>query len=146
MSKRWLSGVLIFALGFGCTSLVATAAAQEVPAEETGTLEEGLDYVNTENEIRLINRGKNIYVFMVQRRSGLLPADTPVLYTDDAVTIARYGLNKLVAYRLEPIAILERSWRPCFGADCSWIGPLPPPPPPIVPPDLAALFLTPSGL
>lgn len=144
MSKRWLTGALIFAFGFGCTPLVATAAAQDTPVEETGTLEAGLDYVSTENEIRLINGGKDVYVVMVQRRSGLLPGDAPVLYLDGAITVSRYGLSRLVAYRLEPIAILEHSWRPCLGADCTWIGPLPPPPPPIVPPDLGAMFLTPQ--
>jgi hypothetical protein len=142
MSQRWLSGFLIFALGFGCASLVTVATAQEVP-EERGELEEGLDYVNTENEVRLVNSGKDVYVVMVQRSPGTSPAEAPVSYRKGVTTVPRSGLTSLKIYRLVAISELEEDfWRPCLGADCTWIGPLPPPPPPTVPPELKATFFT----
>jgi hypothetical protein len=144
MSKRWLSGVLIFALGFGFPCLVTNATAQDVP-EDRGELEDGLGYINTARAITLINTGEHVYVVMVQREPGTTPAAVPLSYNGGTITVAGYGLSRLVAYRLEPIAILTNDfWRPCMGADCTWIGPLPPPPPPIVPPELSAVFLAPS--
>jgi hypothetical protein len=142
MSKRWFSGVLIFALG--CSSLVTNAMAQE-PREESGVLEEGLGYVMNENEVRLINTGKDVYLVMVQRGPGIAPAEGPVSYTDGTVRLSGYGLSRAVAYRLEPIAVLtDQLWRSCAMGDCSFIGPLPPPQPPTGPPDPSAVFLTPQ--
>ena len=142
MSKRWCSGVLIFALGLG--SLVTNANAQE-PREATGVLENGLDYVVNGNEVRLVNTGKHVYLVMVQRSPGTLPADAPISYMEGTVSVSGYGLSRLVAYRLEPIAVLaDQLWRSCAMGDCSWTGPLPPPPPPIAPPELGAMFLTPQ--
>lgn len=144
MSKRRLSGFLILALGFGCASLATTATAQE-PFSEEGELAEGLSYVNTENEVELVNTGEGVYVVMVTRSPGTLPTGPAVLYRAGTTTVSRFGLVSLKVYQLMPIAELEADfWRPCIGADCSWQGPLPPPPPPIAPPDLSALFLSPQ--
>ncbi len=143
MSKRWLSGSLIFAFGFGCASLVTIATARE--NMEAGGLEEGLGYVNTENEIRLVNTGKNIYVAMVTRRAGTESAEAPVEFAEGILSIPKFELDRLKVYRLVGIAELDRDfWRPCSMGDCSWTGPLPPPPPPIMPADLSAKFLTPE--
>ncbi len=144
MSKRWFSGVLIFALGLGSTSLATNANAQE-PREVTGVLEDGLSFVMTGNEVRLVNRGKHVYLVMVQRSPGTSPAEAPVSYMEGTVSLSEYSLDRVVAYRLEPIAVLaDMFWRSCAMGDCSWTGPLPPPPPPIAPPDLGAMFLTPE--
>jgi hypothetical protein len=143
MSKRWFSGVLIFALGFGSTFLATNAMAQE-PHQEKGELEEGLGYVMTGNEVRLVNTGKYIYLVMVQRSPGTSPADAPISYIEGTASLPVYSLNRLVAYRLTPIAVLaDQFWRSCAMGDCSWTGPLPPPPPPLTPPDLGAILLTP---
>lgn len=143
MSKRWLSGVLICALGVGCASLAAVATAQEVPDE--GELEAGLSYVNTEREFTLVNTGKDVYLVMVQRGPGIAPAEGPVSYRDGTVRLSGYGLSRAVAYRLEPIAVLaDQLWRSCAMGDCSFIGPLPPPQPPEGPPDPSAVFLQPQ--
>jgi hypothetical protein len=118
--------------------------AQEIP-DERGELEEGLGYVNTENEVTLVNSGKDVYVVMVQRSPGTSPAEVPVSYRDGTIRISRSGLTTLKVYRLVPISEMDEDfWRPCLGADCTWIGPLPPPPPPILPPDLAAILLQPQ--
>jgi hypothetical protein len=144
MSKRWLTGVLIFALGFGCPSLVTSATAQEV-REDRGELEDGLSYINSERDITLVNTGKDVYIVMVQREPGTTPAEVPVSYMEGTVRLSGYGLSKAILYRLEPISVLERNfWRPCLGADCSFIGPLPPPPPPTAPPNPSAVFLQPE--
>jgi hypothetical protein len=143
MTTRWLSGVLTFALGFGCISLATNATAQEIP-EDRGTLEDGLDYINTERDITLINTGEHAYLVMVQREPGATLVEVPVSYNGGLLKIIGLSLSKAIVYRLEPVAILETDfWRPCLGADCTWIGPLPPPPPPIVPPNLGAKFLNP---
>lgn len=144
MSKRWFSGVLTLALGFGSTSLATNAMAQE-PREVKGVVEEGLGYVMTGSEVRLVNSGKYIYLVMVQRSPGTSPADAALSFIDGTATVPMYGLARLVAYRLEPIAVLgDQFWRSCAMGDCSWMGPLPPPPPPIVPPDLAAMLISPQ--
>ncbi|HKH45069.1 MAG TPA: hypothetical protein VKM72_10440 [Thermoanaerobaculia bacterium] len=144
MSARSLSGVLIFALGFGCASL-ATAGTASEDREETGVLEDGLSYVNIENEVKLVNAGKDVYLVMIERSPGISPADTPVSFREGALKVSRYGLARLVAYRLEPIAVLaDQFWRSCAMGDCSFIGPLPPPPPPTAPPDPSAVFLQPQ--
>lgn len=143
MSKRWLSSVLIFALGFGCPSLVTNATAQEL-SEDRGELEDGLGYINTERDITLVNKGKDVYLVMVQREPGIAPFEGPVAYMEGTVRLSGYGLSKAIAYRLEPIAILsDEFWRSCATGDCSWMGPLPPPPPPIFP-DPSAVFLAPQ--
>jgi hypothetical protein len=143
MSKRWLSGVLFFALSFGCTSLVTTAAAQD--REERGVLEDGLGYVMTENEVRLVNTGKHVYLVMIQRKPGTSRVEEAVAYLDGSASFSQYSLSQAVLFRLEPVAVLEDEfWRPCAMGDCSFIGPLPPPPPPTAPPDPSAVFLQPQ--
>ena len=144
MSKRWLSSVLIFALGFGCPSLVTNATAQELP-EDSGELENGLSYINTERDITLVNTGKYVYLVMVQREPGTTPAEVPISYNGGTVTLSKYKLSKAIAYRLEPIAVLaDEFWRSCAMGDCSFIGPLPPPPPPTDLPDPSAVLLQPQ--
>jgi hypothetical protein len=130
MSKRWLSSALIFALG--CLFLVTNATAQEPPPPaDTGELEHGLTYINTERESTLVNTGKDIYLVMVQREPGTAPAEEPISYNGEIVIIPKVGLIKAVAYRLVPIGVLaDELWRSCAMGDCSWIGPFPPPPPP----------------
>lgn len=144
MSKRWLSGVLIFALGFGCPSLVTNATAQEPPSDR-GELEEGLGYISTERAITLVNRGKYVYLIMVQHGPGTTLAELPPPYNEGILSLSGFNVSQAIAYRLEPVAILSDDfWRPCMGADCTWIGPLPPPPPPIAPPGTSAVFLAPQ--
>lgn len=140
MSKRWLSNSLIFAFGFGCASLVTIATARE--NLEAGRLEEGLGYVNSENEVKLVNTGKDVYVAMVTRTNTEPPRPALVL-GKGAVSIPKLELDRLKVYRLVGIAELDRDfWRPCSMGDCSFIGPLPPPPPPTQEPQ--ALFLAPE--
>jgi hypothetical protein len=143
MSKRRLSGFLIFALSLGCAFLPATAKAQEpFPAE--GELEEGLRYVNTEKTIELVNTGEEVYVVMVTRRPGTPETERPVLYRAGTTAVPRKDLVSLRVFRLTLISeMVDAIWRPCMGADCSWQGPLPPPPPPL-PDYLAAIFLAPQ--
>jgi hypothetical protein len=142
MLKRWLSGFLIFVFGFGCASLVTVATARENLS--AGSLEEGLGYVNDERDVTLINSGKNVYVVMVHREPSTSPADAPVSYNGGTLKFSKYSLDKAIAYRLVPIAILEEEfWRPCSMGDCSWQGPLPPQPDPL-PGHLAAKFLSPE--
>lgn len=143
MSKRWLSGVLIFALGCGCASLVTNAIAQEPSDMEE--LEKGLSSINTERDVTLVNSGKYVYVVMVQRERGITPAEEPISYRGGTVRLSKYSLSKAVAYRLEPVAVLQGElWRTCAMGDCSFIGPLPPPPPPPDLPDPSAVFLEPQ--
>jgi hypothetical protein len=132
MSKRWLSGFLIFALGFGSASLVTIATAQDVPEE--GELEEGLDYVNAPDKFKLVNSGDRAYVVMVTRRSGVPAAEPQVSYTSDVITISKNGLDTLTVYRIVPVTQLDGVLRPCDEAfwDCPWRSPIPPPPPPTV--------------
>ncbi len=144
MSKRWFSSVLIFALGFGCPSLVTNATAQELP-EDRGELEEGLSYISTELDTTLVNTGKDVYLVMVQREPGTTPAEVPLSFNGRTVTLSKYSLNKAIAYRLVPIAVLAGElWRSCAMGDCAFIGPLPPPPPPTDQPDPSAIFLEPQ--
>ena len=144
MSKRWPLGVLIFALGFGSTSLATNAMAQEL-REEKGVLENGLGYVMTANEVRLVNTGKDVYLVMVQRAPGTSTTEAPVSYLEGTVRLSGYSLSQAVLYRLEPIAVLSGEfWRSCAMGDCSFIGPLPPPPPPTAPPNPSAVFLQPQ--
>jgi hypothetical protein len=114
--------------------------------EDRGVLEEGLGYVMTGSEIRLVNTGKDVYVVMVQRAPGTSPVEAPVSYIEGTVRLSGYSLNKAILFRLQPIAVLEDEfWRPCAMGDCSFIGPLPPPPPPTAPPDPSAVFLQPQA-
>jgi hypothetical protein len=142
MSKRWFSCVLIFALG--CVSLATNAMAQK-PREDRGVLEDGLSYIMTGSEIRLVNTGKDVYVVMIQREPGTSPVEAPVSFMEAVGTFSGVSLSKAILFRLMPIHILEHEiWRPCAMADCSFIGPLPPPPPPTAPPDPSAVFLQPQ--
>ena len=140
MSKRWLSGFLIFALGFGCAFLVTTATAQE--ALEEGEVEEGLDYVNAPEKFKLVNWGDQGYVVMVTRKPGIPQAEPPVSYRTGVITISKNGLDTLTIYRLVPVTQLDGVLRPCDQAfwDCPWRSPIPPPPPPTMPP--TATFFT----
>jgi hypothetical protein len=142
MSKRWFPCVLIFALG--CVSLATNAMAQK-PREDRGVLEDGLDYIMTGSEVRLVNTGRDVYVVMIQRQPGTSPVEAPISYMEAVSTFSGVSLSKAILFRLMPIEILELEiWRPCAMADCSFIGPLPPPPPPTAPPDPSAIFLQPQ--
>jgi hypothetical protein len=144
MSKGWLSGVLIFVLGFGCPSLATNATAQE-RAEDRGELEDGLSYINTERDITLVNTGKYVYLVIVQREPGTIPVELPFSSSEGILKILQPGLSRAIAFRLEPVQIMEELvWRPCMGADCSFIGPLPPPPPPTDYPVSSAVILQPQ--
>lgn len=143
MSKHRLSGFLIFALGLGCAFLATTATAQE-PFPTEGELEPGLSYVNTEKAIELINTGEEVYVVIVTRSARISQPEQSVLSGAGTILIPRNGLISLKVNRLVPVSeMVDAIWRPCMGADCSFIGPLPPPPPP---PDQvpSAIFLEPQ--
>ncbi len=130
MFKRWISGFLVFAFGFGCASVVSVATARE--SLEAGTLAEGLSYVSDGSTVTLFNNGKITYIVVVNRTPGTAPVDPSISYARGSMRISKVDIDKVVVQGVTSVAFMrEDFWRPCNMGDCSWSGPVPPPPPPL---------------
>jgi hypothetical protein len=132
MSKRWLTGVLLFALCLGSAFLGRlTSVAAAVPPK-AGTVEDGLSFVDGADFTLKYATGANSYVVVVSQKAGVTGNNEQISLKVGAISIAKKDLQSATIYRLTPVGIWQGGFRPCHGwDDCPVPRPLPPPPPPI---------------
>ncbi|HWN40661.1 MAG TPA: hypothetical protein VNW71_00480 [Thermoanaerobaculia bacterium] len=102
MSRRWLAGAFLFALGFGSAFLTklpaADAAAKEVVVAGT------LKYVD-DKDFKLIYPpgGKTDYLVAVSRKPGTAAANPQVAYKTGEAVFAKKNLQSLTVYEVKPL-------------------------------------------
>lgn len=132
MSRRWLAGAVLFALGFGCAKLVTLPAAGAAPAE--GVVDGTLEFVDGVDDFKLIYPpgGEAEYLVVVERKAELgSTADPQISYDTGSAVISKQDLVNLTVFRVESLLKWEGNVEFCDPGgpvQCT----LPPPPrPPI---------------
>lgn len=128
MSKRWLSGVLLFALGFGSAALVQLpsihAAAKEV------VIEGNLKYVDG-NELQLIypkpNKNDNYLAIVPRKKKSDRSSGPQISFQTGKASFSKEDKEGMIIYRLTPVVIVKNNvTKPCN--DPAVLCPLPPEP------------------
>ena len=148
MTRRWLVGLFLFALGFGSSALVqrATASSRKTAAAG-GLIEGGLSYVDSPTDLTFqYTAGDATYLVVESRVPGAAPVDGPILVQSGTVKIPKFRMQSLTIYRLSLVASADGG-RVCIPPDligeCPTEMPLPPRPP-LQPLDLTNHFLFPE--
>lgn len=131
MRNRWLAGVAIFALGFGCAQMMKVTTAD---AAGGGMMDEGLQFIEHPNSFELINTGDERYLVIVGNK---VPALNPqIQWVERSLVIPKDGLIEARVSKIQDLGILTNTvppFRECFPRfeDCvePW-EPLPRPRPP----------------
>ena len=130
MSTRWLSGVLLFALGFGTALLARLPEAGAASGQ--GVVSGSLKYINgADFQLVYPPGGKASYLVVVSRKPGTVKAlsEPQVAYKSGSAAYSKQNLDSLTIFEARPLAI----WK---GGDVIHCGDgpvqciLPPPPPP----------------
>jgi hypothetical protein len=140
MSKRWVAGVLLFALGFGSAFLVRLGSA-EAQGTSSGEAEKGSLRYTVGNEFTLTNISKNKAYLAVARGKG---GNEPQLLNKFGAAVFSKK-DPVYVYRLTPVGVWgEARFRPCHDWElCPVPQPIPPPPPPL---RITAVFIEPRDM
>lgn len=148
MNKRWLAGILLFVLGFGCSSLVKLATASTRAAVKEGVIEGGLRYVDGTDLSFQYSEGDSTYLFVEARKPDVLSTEPPIAYSTGSTTLSKQALQSVAMYRLTLVGVYDGQ-RVCFPpnwtTECPSVRPLPPRPP-IRATDLVTRYLDPTKL
>ena len=111
MRNRWLTGLAIFALGFGCAQMMKVTEANA--QDET----DGFQIVDHGNRYELINTGDIRVLAMVEYKEGMPAPEPEIGAVEGSLTVMKYGLSKVRLARLEDLELSERECNPVFE-DC----------------------------
>lgn len=131
MKMRWLAGLTLFALGFGCAQMMKITPAEA----EDGIVEEGLRFLENPSAFELTNTGSKHYLVVVDRDADAQVDEPQAISKTGSVTISKEGLKALTLIELRAVAQLipgnpeARECNPEFE-DCPSPEPLPEPRPP----------------
>ena len=143
MTKRWLAGLAIFALGFGSAHVMRVATAD---AGGGGMMDEGLFFVEHPDRFEVVNTGTHDFLLIVDRKAGTGIIEPETASATGSASVFKEGLNKLIVARIQSIGELKlvqppfRECRPDFQ-DCFGPDPILPPRPP-----RKSIFLGPQGM
>lgn len=134
MKNRWLAGVTLFALGFGCSQMLKMTAANATAAAAGGLIDEGLDLIEHPTKFELVNTGTARYLIIVGTRTPAI--DPQIQWVEGSFVIPKDGLTEARISKIQDLGIITnhnppyRDCRPSFE-DCvePW-EPLPRPRPP----------------
>lgn len=133
MKTRWLAGVAIFALGFGCAQVMKITTAG---ADDGALIDDGLSFIDNGNSFELINTGDDRYLVLVQHKDEIPAPDPKIEQVEGSLTISKEGLIEARISRIQDLGILALTmppYRDCHPGieDCvePW-KPLPGPRPP----------------
>lgn len=146
MTTRWLAGLAIFALGFGCAQVmkVTTAGAQD------DMLDEGLRYIEHPDKLELINTGDYRYLLVVQPKAGATVSLPDISAVTGSVSVDKGGVESVTVIRLQPVGKLGPGglWEAgCMPGieDCVGPEPILPPRPPKYDIELDPVFTDPDA-
>jgi hypothetical protein len=133
MTQRWLAGIAIFALGFGCAQVmqVTTADAQDTE------MEDGLQYSDTGESYVVTNTGEFAYLAVVHRTSGTQVLEPSFGSKSETAEFSKQDLVDITIHRITPVGKLVPTEQPQFTLcdppqdfeDCPYPRPEPFPPP-----------------
>jgi hypothetical protein len=129
MPTRWLAGMVLFALGFGCALLVNFPEASA--ASKQGLVSGSLKYVDsTDFQLIYPPGGKTDYLVVVSRKPGTVNNSEPlVAYKAGSATFSKKNLDSLIVYEVRPLVIWKDDVSVCGRGPVQCILPPPPPPP-----------------
>lgn len=114
MTSRWLAGLAIFALGFGCAQMMkvtaADAADDEVP-------DQGFQFVDHGDSYEFINTGDKRLLITVEYKEGMPLPEPEIGAVEGSLIILKDGLSQLRLTRLEDLELSERECNPIYE-DC----------------------------
>src|SRR5215204_3022353 len=102
MRNRWLAGLAIFALGFGCAQMMKVTAAN---AAEDEMPDDGFQIVDHGNRFELINTGDTRVLAMVEYKEGMPAPEPEIGAVEGSLTVMKYGLSKVRLARLEDLEL-----------------------------------------
>lgn len=104
MKNRWLAGVAIFALGFGCAQLMRVATAD---AADNAVVDETLHIVDHGDRFELVNTGGENYLIVVERKQGTPAPDPQLQWAQGSLTIFKDGLGEARVAKVHGLGILS---------------------------------------
>ena len=120
MTTRWLAGVAIFALGFGCAQMMKVTAAD---AADDVVVDDQLQIVDRGDRFELINTGGDYYLVLVERKHGMPAPDPQIEWVKGSLNVFKYGLGEARIAKVNGLGILSNNnppYRDCHPAveDC----------------------------
>ena len=103
MTTRWLAGVAIFALGFGCAQMMKVTTAD---ASDDLVVDETLQIVDHDDRFELINTGGENYLVIVERKLGTPAPDPQIEWAQGSLTIFKDGLGEARIAKVQGLGIL----------------------------------------
>lgn len=125
MTSRWLAGLAIFALGFGCAQMmkVTVANAQdEMP-------DEGFHVVDHGNSYEFINTGNERLLITIEYDEGMPLPKPEIGAVEGSLVIMKEGLSQVRLAKLEDLELSERECNPIYEDCVEPEAPLPKPGP-----------------
>lgn len=134
MKNRWLAGAALFALGFACAHLTKVGTADAADTAGDAMLDEGLQIIEHDDTLELVDSGNHRYLLLVTRKLGADVPEPEIAYASGSAKVSKEALESLTVVRLVARAELsptldQRECRPDFE-DCVEPDPLPFPRPP----------------
>lgn len=130
MTTRWLAGLALFALGFGCAQVMRVPPA----GAEDGVLDEGLRLIDHPNRFELVNSGLHRYVLVVQSKAGATVSLPDLSSAMGSVSVDKDGLEGVTVLKVQSLGKISPDENPldCLPGieDCVGPEPLLPPRPP----------------
>ena len=120
MTNRWLAGVAIFALGFGCAQMMRVTTAD---ADDDAVVDENLHIVDHGDRFELVNTGGEHYLVIVERKLGTPAPDPQIQWAKSSLTIFKSGLGEARIAKVSGLGILSNNnppFRDCHPSveDC----------------------------
>lgn len=127
---RWLAGLAIFALGFGCAQVMRVT-----PADAADDLGEGLQILDHDDSFELVNTGLYRYLLVVQPKAGATVSLPDISSATESVSVPKDGVDSVTVIRLVPVkdvGVRQPPQRDCKPGieDCVGPEPILPPRPP----------------
>jgi hypothetical protein len=138
MTSRWLAGLAIFALGFGCAQMMKVTAAN---AADDGMPDEEFRFVDHGDSYELINTGTKRLLIMVELKEGVPLPEPQIEAMEGSAIIMKEGLAYARIASLEELDLSERECNPIYE-DC--VEPEAPFPSPGPRPRMEAYFVHPA--
>jgi hypothetical protein len=130
MKARWLAGILLFSLGFGCALMIQPPSAGASATQ--GVVEGTLKYVDGDDAFELLYPpgGDKKYLVLARRDLDSVQAGDPqVTYHTGGAKFSKKGLRSLLVLRIEPLIAWQDDVVRCEHLPILCVLPPPPPPP-----------------
>lgn len=131
MTTRWLAGLTLFALGFGCGQMMKVTPA----GAEDEMLDEDLQVIEHPDKLEFINTGLYRYLLVVQPKAGATVSMPDLNSAMGSVSVEKDGVDGVTVLKFQSLGKISPGDLPdpdCLPGieDCVGPEPLLPPRPP----------------